>query len=131
MANLRIAEYPGAVGVHAEERVVKNVENVQGDERDIIVFSTTFGRNEHGVFRNSFGALGHVGGAVGALTPPGQGGHGAGAIHLPTDVMSATDMQKLKQIEQYKQVLTPEGLTFFANNSYSRSKPGTEILRLL
>ncbi|PAY08525.1 histidine kinase [Bradyrhizobium sp. UFLA03-84] len=41
---------------------VKNVENVQGDERDIIVFSTTFGRNEHGVFRKTFGALGHAGG---------------------------------------------------------------------
>jgi hypothetical protein len=41
---------------------VKNVENVQGDERDVIVFSTTFGRNEHGVFRKSFGALGHAGG---------------------------------------------------------------------
>ena len=41
---------------------VKNVENVQGDERDVIVFSTTFGRNEHGVFRKSFGALGQVGG---------------------------------------------------------------------
>ena len=31
----------------------------------------------------------------------------------------------------YRQVLTREGLTLFANNSYSRSKPGTEILRLL
>lgn len=41
---------------------VKNVENVQGDERDVIVFSTTFGRNEHGTFRKNFGALGHVGG---------------------------------------------------------------------
>jgi primosomal replication protein N'' len=41
---------------------VKNVENVQGDERDVIIFSTTFGRNEHGVFRKSFGALGHSGG---------------------------------------------------------------------
>ena len=41
---------------------VKNVENVQGDERDVIIFSTTFGRNEHGVFRKSFGALGHAGG---------------------------------------------------------------------
>ena len=28
MANVRIAEYPGAVGVHAEELVVKNVEDV-------------------------------------------------------------------------------------------------------
>jgi hypothetical protein len=36
---------------------VKNVENVQGDERDVIVFSTTFGRNEHGVFRKSFGGM--------------------------------------------------------------------------
>ena len=41
---------------------VKNVENVQGDERDIILFSTTFGRNEHGSFRRNFGALGHRGG---------------------------------------------------------------------
>jgi hemolysin activation/secretion protein len=31
----------------------------------------------------------------------------------------------------YRQVLTPEGLTLFANNSYSRSKPGTAILQLL
>ena len=28
MANLRVAEYPGAVGVHAEDLVVSNVENV-------------------------------------------------------------------------------------------------------
>ena len=41
---------------------VKDVENVQGDERDVIIFSTTFGRNEHGVFRKSFGALGQAGG---------------------------------------------------------------------
>ena len=31
MAEIRIAEYPGAVGVHAEELVVKNVENVLFD----------------------------------------------------------------------------------------------------
>jgi len=41
---------------------VKNVENVQGDERDYILFSTTFGLNEHGSFRRNFGALGHKGG---------------------------------------------------------------------
>ena len=27
---------------------VKNVENVQGDERDMIIFSSTFGRDEEG-----------------------------------------------------------------------------------
>lgn len=41
---------------------VKNVENVQGDERDMILFSTTFGYDKNGVFRRNFGALGHKGG---------------------------------------------------------------------
>lgn len=41
---------------------VKNVENVQGDERDVIVFSTTFGRDKNGAFRRVFGVLGQVGG---------------------------------------------------------------------
>lgn len=41
---------------------VKNVENVQGDERDVIIFSSTFGRNSQGTFRRSFGVLGQKGG---------------------------------------------------------------------
>ncbi|MBD2823607.1 DUF4011 domain-containing protein [Xenorhabdus sp. 5] len=41
---------------------VKNVENVQGDERDVILFSTTFGRNKQGTFRRNFGVLGQAGG---------------------------------------------------------------------
>jgi superfamily I DNA and/or RNA helicase len=41
---------------------VKNVENVQGDERDHIIFSSTFGRNTQGTFRRNFGVLGQKGG---------------------------------------------------------------------
>lgn len=41
---------------------VKNVENVQGDERDIIIFSSTFGRNAQGSFLRIFGVLGQKGG---------------------------------------------------------------------
>ncbi len=41
---------------------VKNLENVQGDERDWILFSTTFGRDESGRFMRRFGALGLKGG---------------------------------------------------------------------
>jgi superfamily I DNA and/or RNA helicase len=33
---------------------VKNVENVRGDERDIIIFSTTFGRDPNGTIRKGF-----------------------------------------------------------------------------
>ena len=36
---------------------VKNLENVQGDERDIIIISTTFGLNLEGEFKQSFGLL--------------------------------------------------------------------------
>lgn len=41
---------------------VKNVENVQGDERDMIIFSSTFGRDEEGSFRRQFGLLSQAGG---------------------------------------------------------------------
>lgn len=41
---------------------VKNLENVQGDERDVMIVSTTFGRDEEGKFRRNFGALSRVGG---------------------------------------------------------------------
>jgi primosomal replication protein N'' len=41
---------------------VKNLENVQGDERDWILFSTTFGRDGSDRFRRYFGALGQKGG---------------------------------------------------------------------
>ena len=35
---------------------------LQGDERDVIVFSSTFGRNGEGAFRRHFGVLGQAGG---------------------------------------------------------------------
>ncbi|PUZ22119.1 AAA domain-containing protein [Chitinophaga costaii] len=36
---------------------VKNLENIQGDERDIIILSTTFGRKANGSFSQSFGPI--------------------------------------------------------------------------
>ncbi|WP_163194686.1 AAA domain-containing protein [Clostridium thermarum] len=41
---------------------VKNIENVQGDERDIIIFSTAYARNEKGKVSVNFGALSAEGG---------------------------------------------------------------------
>lgn len=41
---------------------VRNLENVQGDERDHIIISTTFGFDSEGKFRRNFGALSRVGG---------------------------------------------------------------------
>jgi transcription elongation GreA/GreB family factor len=36
---------------------VKNLENIQGDERDIMILSTTFGLNSSGKFRQNFGPI--------------------------------------------------------------------------
>jgi very-short-patch-repair endonuclease len=36
---------------------VKNLENIQGDERDIIILSTTFGKKENGTFSQAFGPI--------------------------------------------------------------------------
>jgi hypothetical protein len=41
---------------------VKNLENVQGDERDIMIFSTTFGKDGQGRFFRRFGPVGIAGG---------------------------------------------------------------------
>ncbi|MGY1780324.1 DUF4011 domain-containing protein [Geodermatophilus sp. SYSU D01036] len=41
---------------------VKNLENVQGDERDVILFSTGFSVNERGVLPLNFGPLNRAGG---------------------------------------------------------------------
>jgi hypothetical protein len=41
---------------------VKNLENVQGDERDHLIISTTFGPDPQGKFRRNFGALSRAGG---------------------------------------------------------------------
>src|SRR5439155_14420834 len=41
---------------------VKNLENVQGDERDHIIISTTYGPDRKGKFYRRFGPLGRAGG---------------------------------------------------------------------
>lgn len=41
---------------------VKNIENVQGDERDIIIFSIGYAKNENGKFIQNFGWLNQSGG---------------------------------------------------------------------
>jgi len=41
---------------------VKNLESVQGDERDVMIFSTTFGRDPQGQFRAFLGPINQQGG---------------------------------------------------------------------
>ena len=45
-----------------EPVIVKNLENVQGDERDVMVFSITFGHDSAGKLAMDFGAVNREGG---------------------------------------------------------------------
>jgi very-short-patch-repair endonuclease len=51
------AHFSGPEGVF-----VKNLENVQGDERDEILFSVAYAKNENGTLRQHFGPLSNAGG---------------------------------------------------------------------
>ena len=57
------AVYSQMMSRDLDERVfVKNIENVQGDERDIILFSIGYAKNEEGRVYNRFGMLNQKGG---------------------------------------------------------------------
>jgi hypothetical protein len=45
-----------------EDLLIKNIENVQGDERDIIIFSVAYARNKEGKIVTQFGSLSQDGG---------------------------------------------------------------------
>jgi very-short-patch-repair endonuclease len=52
-----IQAYRERWGSDLEDFFVKNLENVQGDERDIILISTVYGPTAEGVFHQNFGPL--------------------------------------------------------------------------
>ncbi|MEH7226088.1 AAA domain-containing protein [Bacillus sp. JJ1566] len=55
--------YHQVMGKELDQQIfVKNIENVQGDERDIIIFSVGYAKAENGRVYNRFGPLGQQGG---------------------------------------------------------------------
>lgn len=48
--------------IDSESIFIKNIENVQGDEREIILFSMTFGRDENGILTQRYSSLNRKGG---------------------------------------------------------------------
>ena len=64
-ANLYNAEINRTDGNEDVSLFVKNIENVQGDERDIIIFSTAYAKNEKGRISVNFGSLSAEGEKIG------------------------------------------------------------------
>lgn len=53
----RVRKYVEAFGGTIDEFFIKNLENVQGDERDIILISTVYGPDKNGTVRQNFGLM--------------------------------------------------------------------------
>jgi very-short-patch-repair endonuclease len=53
----RVAKYVEAFAGTIDEFFIKNLENVQGDERDIILISTVYGPDKNGAVRQNFGLM--------------------------------------------------------------------------
>ena len=61
--DLEIKQYEHFFNEEADEPFfIKNLENVQGDERDTIIFSIGYAKDSAGVFRMDFGPLSKSGG---------------------------------------------------------------------
>ncbi len=57
MARQQKPEFDKKISDLGSDLFVKNLENIQGDERDIIIISTTFGKKSDGSFRQHFGPI--------------------------------------------------------------------------
>lgn len=86
---------------------VKNIENVQGDERDIIIFSTAYAKNRFGKFYRQFGWLNSEGGQNRlnvAITRAKQKVYIVTSFHpaeLKVDDLKSMGPKRLKQYLEY------------------------------
>lgn len=83
---------------------VKNLENVQGDERDTIIFSIGYAKDQNGVMYMNFGPLNRNGGHRRlnvAITRAKYNVKLVGSIH-PTDInVESTNSEGVKMLRQY------------------------------
>lgn len=83
---------------------VKNLENVQGDERDTIIFSIGYAKDQNGVMYMNFGPLSRNGGYRRlnvAITRAKYNVKLVGSIH-PTDIkIESTNSEGVKMLRQY------------------------------
>ncbi len=83
---------------------IKNLENVQGDERDTIIFSIGYGKDQNGIIYMNFGPLNRNGGHRRlnvAITRAKYNVKLVGSIH-PTDIkIENTNSEGVKMLRQY------------------------------
>ncbi|MCY6411609.1 DUF4011 domain-containing protein [Acinetobacter sp. VNH17] len=87
-----------------EPLFVKNLENVQGDERDIIVFSITYAKDQDGRLSMNFGALNRQGGQRRlnvAITRARQGLHVFSALSPEEINLARTNSEGVRDLKDF------------------------------
>lgn len=87
-----------------EPLFVKNLENVQGDERDIIIFSITYAKDQRGQLSMNFGALNRQGGQRRlnvAITRARQGLHVFSALHPEEINLTRTNSEGVRDLKDF------------------------------
>lgn len=90
--------------VGVEPLFVKNLENVQGDERDIILFSITYAKDQEGKLSMNFGALNRQGGQRRlnvAITRARQGLHVFSALSPEEINLSRTNSEGVRDLKDF------------------------------
>ncbi|EMI7753321.1 AAA domain-containing protein, partial [Acinetobacter baumannii] len=87
-----------------EPLFIKNLENVQGDERDIIVFSITYAKDQDGRLSMNFGALNRQGGQRRlnvAITRARQGLHVFSALSPEEINLARTNSEGVRDLKDF------------------------------
>lgn len=102
-----LAKYPELEAISKagiEPLFVKNLENVQGDERDIIIFSITYAKDQDGRLSMNFGALNRQGGQRRlnvAITRARQGLHVFSALSPEEINLARTNSEGVKDLKDF------------------------------
>ncbi len=102
-----------------EPLFVKNLENVQGDERDIIIFSITYAPDQNGKLLMNFGALNRQGGQRRlnvAITRARQGLHVFSTLTPEQIDLSRTNSEGVRDLKDFLSFAKTGQMPYYAQN---------------
>lgn len=126
-------ELENVVNKMHESIFIKNLENVQGDERDVILFSVTYGKDEDGKMYQNFGPLARKGGwrRLNVAVSRSRKEMIVFTSILPEDIKISKRTQDgvigLKRFIEFAN----KGLSYFENESKEKYGYGDEIINSL
>ena len=119
--------------VGIEPLFVKNLENVQGDERDIIIFSITYSKDDEGRLSMNFGALNRQGGQRRlnvAITRARQGLHVFSSLAPEEINLTRTNSEGVRDLKDFL-IYARNGQIYLSNIDRKHKQAKKELVEYL